>query len=374
MNRFVSTGKGWVYVVHRGRAACLRAWLVRVRVAGMRPDLTTYADRQQGLVTRRQAMVAGYEQHEVRRLTSPTGPWVVVRRGVYIERDRWDALGPYDARPALRDRAAQLAMTVPHVLSHDSAGRAHGLPMLRPVVELSHVTRPGVGGSRTRFGVKHHLSQAMPPIVEVEGLHVTGLARVALDLGREHGFAAGVVACDAAMRRGVTRAELEQQLEGMWCWPGITRSREAVVYADPGAETVGESLSRLMLDELGLGPVETQFAVRLPSGTVWCDMRIGCHVFEFDGRVKYRPPAEGGVADRPSDEVVWEEKKRERLVRAEGLGVSRIIWEDLWGAARERTKDRLRAEYRLTAERFGTALPGHLAAYSRRMRALRVPS
>ena len=98
----------------------------------MRPDLTVYADRQQGLVTRRQALIAGYEEHELRRLTSTNGPWLVVRRGVYIERERWAVLGPYDARSALRDRAAQLAMTVPHVLSHDSAARAHGLPMLRP--------------------------------------------------------------------------------------------------------------------------------------------------------------------------------------------------------------------------------------------------
>ena len=125
-----------------------------------------------------------------------------------------------------------------------------------------------MGGSRTRFGVKHHLSQVMPPIVEVGGLHVTGLARVALDLGREHGFDAGVVACDGVLRRGVTRADLETELEGMWCWPNITRSREAVVHADPGAESVGESLARILLDELGLGPVETQFAVRLPTGTV----------------------------------------------------------------------------------------------------------
>ena len=58
-------------------------------------------------------------------------------------------------------------------------------------------------------------------------------------------------------------------------------------------------------------------------------MRIGCHVFEFDGRVKYRRPEQGGVADRPADEVVWDEKKRERLICAEGLGLSRIIWEDL---------------------------------------------
>ena len=338
----------------------------------MRPDLAVHAHRQEGLVTRRQALVAGYDDHEIRRLTAQGGPWVVVRRGVYVARDRWEALGPYDARPALRDRAAQLAMRVPHVLSHDSAARAQGLPMLRPQVELTHITRPGVGGGRTRFGVKHHLSYAMPPIVEINGLHVTGLARVALDLGREHGFESGVVACDGALRRGVTTQELDAELEGMWCWPGITRSREAVIHTDRGAESVGESLARLLVYELGLGPPETQFAIRLPTGTAWCDLRIGCHVFEFDGRVKYRRVDDGGVATRPPEEVVWDEKKRERMICAEGLGMSRIIWEDLWGAARGRALDRLRMEYRLSASRFGTSLPTHLAAYSRRMRGVRL--
>ena len=38
-------------------------------------------------------------------------------------------------------------MTRPHVMSHDSAARALGIPMLRPARELSHITRPGVGGS-----------------------------------------------------------------------------------------------------------------------------------------------------------------------------------------------------------------------------------
>ena len=169
---------------------------------------------------------------------------------------------------------------------------------------------------------------------------------------------AGVVACDGALRRGVTRAELEEQLEGMWCWPGITgrarRSCTPIRVPSPS----GSPCARILLDELGLGPVETQFAVRLPTGTVWCDMRIGCHVFEFDGRVKYRRPEEGGVADRPADEVVWDEKKRERLICAEGLGVSRIIWEDLWGAARERAKARLPAEYRLTADPLRHRAPG----------------
>ena len=336
----------------------------------MRPDLAAVAARQHGLFTRRQALVAGYTEREVRRLVS-RGAWVTVRRGVYVLPDVWSAADRYDGQACLRDRAAHLTTSVPHVLSHDSAARAHGLPLLAPRRELVHITRPGVGGGRTEHGIQHHLSMRMPELDDVQGLHVTGVGRTALDLGREHGFVAGVVACDGAMRRGVTRDQLEAQLATMTCWPGITASREAVCYADPGAESMGESLSRLLLDELGLGVVETQFPVRTAGGTFWCDLRIGRHVFEFDGRVKYVRIEDGGLADREPSEVIWEEKKRERLLVAEGLGVSRIIWDDLWGRAREIAKQRLRAEYALTVNRFGAALPPHLAAYAREIRGTR---
>jgi hypothetical protein len=97
-------------------------------------------------------------------------------------------------------------------------------------------------------------------------------------------------------------------------------------------------------------------------------------VFEFDGRVKYQRIEDGGLAGRPADEVVWEEKKRERLVCAEGLGCSRILWEDLWGAARQRALVRLRREYAVTAARFGVVLPARLAEYARRVRGRRVPA
>ena len=49
----------------------------------------------------------------------------------------------------------------------------------------------------------------------VDDIRVTGLARTAIDIGREHGFEAGTVAVDAAMRRGVTRDQFLAELELM---------------------------------------------------------------------------------------------------------------------------------------------------------------
>ena len=56
-------------------------------------------------------------------------------------------------------------------------------------------------------------------------------------------------------------------------------------------------MARILVDEAGLGPIETQFPVQLSSGKVkWGDMRVGCHLFEADGKVKFVPVEEGGLA------------------------------------------------------------------------------
>jgi hypothetical protein len=273
-----------------------------------------------------------------------------------------------------RDRAAHLATDVTHELSHDSAARLHDLPLVAVRRDLSHVSRPDVQGSRTEHGVKHH--KAVVPSAArlvIDGVPTTGIARTAMDVAREHGRPTGLAACDAALRSGVPRAAFYLELASMAHWPGVIAARWSAELADPRAENAGESLARLLVLELGLGEVEPQFALRLSGRTVWIDLRVGCHCFEFDGRLKYRSPSEGGVALRPAEEIVWEERKREREVCAVGLGVSRLCWDDLFGAARARAKARLLAEYAVTAARFGTRLPDHLAEFSRLHSHDRVP-
>jgi len=170
----------------------------------MHPQLVALAAQQGGVITRRQAMEAGYSADEVRALTRPRGEWVVLRRGAYIARPTWEALDPYVGQPLARDWAAHLTMRHRHVMSHDSAGRAHRLSLLRRRPQLVHVTRPGVGGSRTEHGVKHHLSQGLPWTHSFAGgLPVTPLARTAVDIGREHGLWAGV--CGSTPRSAPAR-------------------------------------------------------------------------------------------------------------------------------------------------------------------------
>ena len=267
-----------------------------------------------------------------------------MRRGAYCLADQWDAATEAERR-WLTDVAAHLTTTTPHLLSHDSAARALALPMLEPRRVLVHVTRPGVGGSRTEHGVKHHLARVSPRSrAVVEGLAITGLARTGLDMAREHGLMCGLVVLDACRRRGMTEQDAAAELALMRSWPGVRTARTALALSDGRAESPGETLLRLLVHEMGLGPIRPQFAVPLPAGAAWCDLVVGRHAFEFDGRVKYLPVSDGGLATRSASEVVWDEKVRERGIASLGMGISRVTWEDV---------------------RFGDRLPDELEIFAR---------
>jgi hypothetical protein len=322
----------------------------------MRPDLSAIAARNGGVFTRRDAVACGYSERSLKTATGHGGDWVVVRRGCYVERALWDALDE-DARYLMRVRAAVLVQRFDAVVSHTSAAVVLGLPLRPRWRELVHVTRPGVTGSRTENGVKHHLAgyDASDWTWE-KGLPVTDLARTAVDIAREHGFEDGVVAADAALRMGASRDDLARPLKRMTFWPHVTEARAAVQVADGGAQNVGETLLRLMVLELRIGVPQTQFVVAEGSRRAEVDVRVGRHLFEFDGRVKYLGREQGGVADRPAEEVLWREKQREDWLRRVhgGYGVSRVIWRELFGDERRRTLQRLRSEYLQTVARFGT--------------------
>lgn len=338
----------------------------------MRAELAAIAATQGGVFTRAQAMDAGYRGPELRSLTGVGGEWVVVRRGVYAARSTWDALERYSGPPLAAAWAAHVTIGVDHVMSHDSAAHAWGLPVVLAASPLVHITRPGVWGSRTEHGVKHHLAMEFPVPETAGGLPVTSLARTAMDLAREHGHASGAAAADRALRWGVLRDDFDDVLAQMRCWPGVTQSRRAAEVADPGADTPGETLTRLMLLELGLGRPMTQFPVPTETGVAWCDLLIGRHVIEFDGRRKYQRRVDGGDAERSADEVVWAEKLRERQIASHGLGVSRVIWSECLGRSRAQTKQRLLSEYAATARAFGTRLPAELVDFAARMADVRL--
>lgn len=334
----------------------------------MRPALRAHAVTQRGLVTRRQCEVAGYSTVELRQLTRVHGPWVVVRRAVYVERGVWEAATPAE-QWGLRDLAAHLTAVVDHVMSHDSSARSWTIPMLRPRRELCHLTREGVRGGRTEAGVSHHLTRCgLGEITVIRGLPVTTLARTGLDLAREHGLAMGVCALDDVRSRGVGLATLENELEVMQSWRGVRTVRRALDLSDPRAESIAESLARLLLVEMGFTDIDVGWPIRVGGTTYWTDLRVGCHLVEVDGLAKYAHRSSGGLADRPTREVLRDERRRQADICGEGLGMSRLMFDDLFGRAREALVVRLRREEAVTRDRYGPHLPAHLAEQADRIR------
>jgi hypothetical protein len=322
----------------------------------MNPQVGAHLACQQGLVLRRQAIAAGVSSEEIQRLLRH-GEWIAVRRGVYTTRPIWESLDVRRGRAVLEARAASLNMVMPHVMSHDSAAYLLGLPILEARPRLVHITRFGHIGHRTKFGVKHHQAPFTPDqIAFVDDLPVLDRARTVADIAREHGLRHGLVAADAALRAGEPRSSLEQAYESMRNWRGVTIARESVALARSGAESAGESLGRLLLEQLGVGPVETQFGLTDGVRTAWCDLRIGRHIVEFDGRVKYQREQDGGFATAPPEEIVWREKQRQDWVCGFKLGMSRLTWSDVMPDQWAATQQRLLREIRDTNARFGTSI------------------
>ncbi|MEI2713986.1 MAG: hypothetical protein V9G04_12040 [Nocardioides sp.] len=330
----------------------------------MRPRLQSDIDRQHGAFTRVQALAAGYTDREIKANTRPAGPWRLIHSGVYVTEDHLDELEA-SQRWQLRDRAALIQARRPAVLSHGSAARLLGLRTLRVEVPGTHLTHRGGRGTRKSGTVTRH-RDLLPLCTEWhDGLPATSHARTALDLGRLHGYTHALVAIDGALNSGVPRVDFEVELARMHTHPHIARARSALDASDAGSESALETLARDFLIELDLGVVETQFGVRLMDGrVVWCDIRIGCHIFECHGFIKMLPPEEGGVARDSAPNVLRDQRARETALRAVGLGVSTIVWEDLFGHGRQIARARLRREYAVTATRFGETLPEHLRRFA----------
>lgn len=291
-------------------------------------------------------------------------------RDGYADRELYEQLDEFRGRPLLRARAAVRRLDRAWVASHDTSALIMGMPLIRPRESLVHVTRPGYRAAWTRAGITRHYARFSPASVQTDatGVRHLGMARTVVDLGRQHGELDCLVAADWAMRHGVPRSELIEAYLPMSHWPNITLVRSAVERADPRAETLIETLSRDLLAGMGFTDIDLQFPLLVGGRIYWADLRIGNHLFEASGKLKYLPVGEGGVAQVSPSEVVWREKKRAREIQTERMGISELFYEDFWSARRVETIRRLQADYDVTAARFGHTLDPRLAAQAAEIR------
>ncbi|TWP38912.1 hypothetical protein [Leekyejoonella antrihumi] len=255
-------------------------------------------------------------------------PFRRVRKGIYV-------CGPADLPPEeillLRAYAVAAAAGGTPLFSHHTAAAAWGIPTIgrRPAL-IEHITAAGTTG-RTP-GVRRRRAQEIPNGVEVNGLMVTAPDRTVIDLAREVPLESGLAAADHALReRLCTTQDLRDQVDLLK--PGARGRRKArlvIRLADAGSESVGESLSRARMFQLGIPRPVLQVRFDDEDGFIgrvdfwWEELGL---IGEFDGRLKYRATPQ--LTAEQASQVLWKEKLREDRLRGGGRRrVARWVWND----------------------------------------------
>ncbi|WP_164863457.1 type IV toxin-antitoxin system AbiEi family antitoxin domain-containing protein [Agromyces sp. LHK192] len=302
-----------------------------------------------GLVTARRLVEVGWAPTSIQRMTRD-GALARVRRGVYAPRAAWEAAGP-DERFRMRIHAESLQADGPLVVSHRAAAAMHRLPAAVPWPEAIETFFAGATGGRS--GGRRSVRRVGPePEVElVDGVAVTSLTRTLADVATTQSWRWSVPMLDAALRAAVLgagggrrprepfdamdaaapmRARVYAEIECLGRRRGRRRAEASVAFADPLAENAGESLSRVVIHELGFEAPELQvrfeevFDGAAVVDFLWRRLR---RIGEFDGRLKYTRSR--AISGRDAGSVVFREKQREDALRRLGFGVVRWGWSTL---------------------------------------------
>ncbi|KGN32089.1 hypothetical protein N802_10845 [Knoellia sinensis KCTC 19936] len=150
-----------------------------------------------------------------------------------------------------------------------------------------------------------------------------------IDIARAEELPDAVAAADHALHHKLcTREELMAELDKVPVGArGRARAALVVDFAEPGAMSVGESLSRVQMFRLNVPRPQLQVPIEDDDGLVgicdfwWKRERV---VGEFDGLKKYQ--VDEGMAAEEVTQVLWREKKREDRIRATDRRMARWVW------------------------------------------------
>jgi very-short-patch-repair endonuclease len=249
------------------------------------------------------------------------------------------------------------------VASHESAAYLHGIDLLLPAgrqVPLITLTRRAKEPGRAQAHGALVRAAALPGdhVTTACGVPVTTVARTVMDIARDSGFMAGVVAADCALHSHVVvKVEFAIILEECGQWPGVVRARRVVDFADGRAESVLESVARVRFAEFGIRPPDLQVNIRGKQGFIgrvdFCWHRYRT-IGEADGAAKY---------DDQGRERARAQLARDEKFHDEGWGTFHFTWREIYHEPAPAI-DRLRRAFARN-----TPLPGpapRLGRYPRR--------
>lgn len=279
------------------------------------------------LILRGQALAAGHDDAEIRRLRR-RGDWLVLQRGAYLTSA---PAGPREEH-LLAVRATLAGLRVAAIVSHASAAAVHGLPLWRVPLGQVHITRQPPARSARETRLRSHVARLSPrDVVTIGSMAVTAPARTVVDLASTLPFEPALVLADAALHDGrTTPAELRAVASDLRGTRGSRAAHRVVAAADGRSESIGESRSRALMITAGLPVPDLQVEVRGFDGRLLgrCDFgwRSNRLLGEFNGRVKYGRLLRPG--QHPGD-AVFAEKRREDDLRFERWDMTRWVWADL---------------------------------------------
>jgi len=285
-------------------------------MTAMPEEVTARLRSQRGVVTRTQALQAGMTTSGIRTEVR-NGRWSRAAPGVYV----------LEGSPTTWEQAlwvAHLHLGPDSVLSHEAAGRLHGLPEVpEGIVSLSvaHDRRP------RRAGVRIHRVDDLGDdhIVRLDGLRTTTLPRTIVDLASVlHIARLRLLVERLVCERTTSLAQVGATLAGLRRHgkPGIARMCKVLDDLGPGDGIPNGELERLFDDLVarsglpaplhehplpGIGP-RTGFVDRC-----WPDARL---IVELDGR-KWHTRRQQVLADHD----------RSLQAQAAGFETTRLLWE-----------------------------------------------
>ncbi|MFC0680734.1 hypothetical protein ACFFGH_23120 [Lysobacter korlensis] len=280
------------------------------------------------LSTTRHYVAVGADDRALRR-SHQSGALVRVRRGAYAATSEW-ALLRDDERYDLRIAAVLATRRSEVVLSHHSAARLWGLPLI-DWPSVVHITEPLDSRRRSKNGVAVHRRDLDASSVTVLGdVRVTTLIRTLIDLACDAAFRDAVAAIDCARSRYGEALSLEVLLRALDFFGSrnTSRARRATEFSTDLAMSPLESFSRVVIAELGFPEPVLQHVVRTRRGRRltdfwWPAERV---MGECDGKVKYEDVR--FLAGRSAADVVWDEKLRENELSDDGVRFARWTWSE----------------------------------------------
>lgn len=258
-----------------------------------------------------------------------SGELVRLRYGCYVRGSTWGGLGSKGQAMARIMAHAHGTLTTSKggfVYSHFSAARLHELYIwgVDTRVHVLHKVRP----SADRWGKDvwgHTEPFGEEDVTTVKGLRVTTLERTIADCARSLSYPKALVIVDHGLRLGANVNRLEAMARVAAGKRGIRTFRKALENADPRAESAGETLTRELIQRLRIKPPRPQVEVQSRVGLhrmdfAWEEEKLA---LEFDGRAKY-------FDYKPTDEVIFQERRREKALMEEGWRFIRVEWKDLF--------------------------------------------